>query len=139
MELKDIKAKDVMTHPVVCVNLRTPTEELSRLLIEKNLSGTPVVDEGGRLVGIVSKTDILESHLLPEEYLESLTLHKGYVEDIMVPMVSSVFEEDSIDQVIKLMWDERIRRVVVTDRERKVIGIITPMDILKYIVRRLKG
>jgi predicted transcriptional regulator len=139
MKLKDIKAKDVMTKPVVCVNLKTSTEELSRLFIEKSISGTPVVDEKGKLIGVVSKTDILETHLLPEEYRESPTLSPGYVENIMVPIVSSVAEEDSIDQVIKLMVEENIRRVVVTDPEQRVVGIITPMDILKFIVKKSEG
>jgi CBS domain-containing protein len=135
MLLKDIKAKDVMTKPVVCVSLTTSTEELSRLLIEKNISGVPVIDESGKLIGVVSKTDVLETHLLPEEYQESTALNKGYVEDIMVPLVSFVFEDDGIDRIINLMLNENIRRVVVTTKEQKVMGIITPMDILKYVVK----
>jgi len=135
MKLKDIKAKDVMTSPVICVSPTTPTEELAKLFIDKSISGAPVIDENGKLVGIVSKTDLLEAHLMPEEYMESPTLQKGYVEDIMVPIVSFVSENDPIDRIIHLMSDENIHRVVVTDGEGKVVGIITPMDVLKYIIK----
>ncbi len=116
-------ARDVMNAEVVTLRADMAVYEAARVLTEKQIMGAPVVDSEGRLVGVVSVTDIAESEIDGKIAL---------VSDIMTPTVYTVPEDTPVPQIARAMIAGRIHRLFVTSRGR-VVGIVTSMDLLKLL------
>jgi predicted transcriptional regulator len=151
---KTRSVKDVMSADVMTVADEMTTGELARYLTEHEISGAPVVDNQGHLVGVVSMTDIgrhvaepsdFEPSGSTEFYREStgdLTLDdfgQRYVEqsavtvrDVMTPVVHHVQANATLTDAARLMIREHIHRLVVTQGKQPV-GIITSMDLLRVV------
>lgn len=156
--MKYLTAKDVMNPNVISVPADWTVAELSQFLIDKAITGAPVKDEAGHLIGVVSLTDIVrhdslaetdlradephdyymhgwEDRLAPED-LTSFHIEdrpQAFVRDIMTPMLFKVDEVTSLQEVADTMIGGRVHRLFVT-HNKKVIGIVTTMDMLKVIV-----
>lgn len=131
-------ARDVMTKHVICVYPKTSIKELSSIFIENLITGVPVLDSEENVIGFVSQTDIVELDLHSEDYLDSrLEETGGYVQDIMVPEISCVYETDSLAKAIDKMCTERNHRLVVLNDQEKVAGILTTMDVMCYLQKKL--
>jgi predicted transcriptional regulator len=147
-------AKDFMNPYVMTVTDEMTTDELARYLIEREISGAPVVDNQGHLVGVVSMTDISRelaerSDLEPsrssafygddqadvtledlgQRYAEERAVT---VRDVMTPIVHQVPVTASVAEVAKVMVEQHIHRLVVT-QGRDPVGIITSMDLLRIV------
>lgn len=125
-----LTARDIMTTEVITVTPSTPLKEFARICAEDKISGAPVVTVDGRLAGIVSRTDLLERlaeirDLDPQAGEEM----PGEVQDIMQERIISVPPATTLDRVAKRMAEERIHRVLVTEKG-KLVGIITSLDLL---------
>jgi CBS domain-containing protein len=130
--------------------------ELAAFLTENQISGAPVVDRGGRLVGVVSLTDVAEynadrlglssdgsdgadalrgweDRLNPED-VRSLHLETSdlTVRDIMTPVVYTVPENTPVPQVARTMIAGRIHRLFVT-RQRRLVGIVSSLDLVRLL------
>ncbi len=151
--MKETVAKDIMVKKVITINKDESIEKLSNLLIKNNISGVPVLDESGKMVGIATEGDIIvkgtDLHfpryfkLLDSIiYLDSLnkfkTTLKKYlgtkVEDIMTGNVRTVREDMPVSEVADMMIKYNINRVPVVDDEGNLVGIITRRDIVKSII-----
>ena len=155
--MKRLKAKDVMNKDVLSVGADWSIEYLTDFLVENGISGAPVTSEDGKLVGVVSLTDIVRHSSLPgntsqlnspydyyrhglehqyaKEDIRSLNIGTealDTVRDIMTPMVFDVTEDMNVKQVADTMIRGRIHRVFVT-RKEKLTGVITTVDMLKVI------
>jgi CBS domain-containing protein len=144
-----MKAKDVMSAEVVTISCRATVLEAAKLMLDRRISGLPVVNDEGRLVGIVTEGDLLRRAEIGTEFLPSMPnpeaiddpklfdeyfkSHGGHVEDIMTRDVVRVFENTPLARVAALMALKRIKRVLVMG-EDKVAGIITRADFLKTLV-----
>jgi len=135
-----VRVSEIMSHPVVTV---TPTESLkdvARLLVERDISAAPVLDEGGGLVGMVSEADVmqLELHEDPRRHLRPVSLPVGgspqYVADVMTTDVLAVPPDADVASVAQLMIDRRLRSLPVVDG-RKVAGIVSRRDVLRVLLR----
>lgn len=145
----ELKARDVMTADPVCVVPSTRIAELARILEEHEISGVPVIDQQGRVVGVVSKTDLVRRCAegvddIPPGYLFEVLSDQGQdeetsevipeplvcVEDFMTEAPLTVAPEVSIAAIARMMFDRRIHRVIVTDEEGFPVGIITTLDLL---------
>lgn len=143
------RARDVMTVDPVCVKPSATIRELARLFEEHGISGAPVVDAQGQLVGVVSKTDLIRrcsegTRDAPPAYLfEILGGQAGRepdselvpeplvcVEDFMTVDPVTVSPEAPLPDVARLMSERRIHRVIVVDGENLPIGVITSIDVL---------
>lgn len=114
-----MKVNEVMTSPVLSVRTDTPTTDVAELLTRKRISGVPVVDTAGVVVGLVSDFDLMSRS-------------GATARDIMTPGVISVTEETDVDDVRHLLVDRRISRVaVVTDG--KLVGIVSRGDIVALL------
>lgn len=150
----EMKAKDVMTPEPVCVEPATTIRELARVFEENGVSGVPVVDQQGRVIGVVSKTDLIRrcaegTDEIPPAYLFEVLSEQGEeeetsevipeplicVEDFMTEDPLMVLPEVSVLTVAKLMHEKRIHRVIVADDERFPVGIITTLDLLGAMTR----
>jgi CBS domain-containing protein len=151
--MKGLTAKDVMNAEVLSVPPDLTVHELSVFLVEHQISGAPVVDQRGELVGLVSLTDIAESDALREdapdpeaprrrrarsrEDLAGLRVHRSdlLVRDIMTPTVFSVDPDTPVPEMARTMIAGRIHRLLVTEAGR-VAGIVTSLDLLRLLVGR---
>ncbi|WP_033135688.1 CBS domain-containing protein [Aeromonas finlandensis] len=141
-------AENVMTTAPVTVNEHTPILEVVSLLLNLKISGLPVLNGDGVMVGIVTEGDLLRrSELgteikrphwkelfyspgeLAKEYVQS---HACYANEVMTTKPLTVTPEMPLDEVISLMESNKIKRVPVV-REGKLVGIITRADILKAL------
>ncbi len=149
-----LTAKDIMTRNVVTVKPDTSIEALASLLMEHHISGTPVVDEAGNLVGIVTENDLISrnkrlhiptvvSFLDAAIYLESSKkfeqdvkrLTATRVGDICTKKVVTVAEDTSIEDIATVMSEKRVHLLPVV-KAGKVLGIVGKRDVVKAIARQ---
>ncbi len=140
-----MKAQDVMTSPVVSIAPDTPVLQAVRIMLQRHISGLPVIDKDGRLIGIVTEGDFLRraetgtqrkrprwlEYLvgpgrLADEYTRS---HGRKVEEIMTAEPLTVTEDAPLDEVVKVMEKRRIKRLPVV-RGTEVVGIVTRANLL---------
>ncbi len=120
--MKALIARDVMSATVVTVRDDLTLEQVAGILAENEISGAPVEDDEGTLLGVVSVTDVNRSAAEP-----SLL-----VRQIMTPIADTVTEETPVPEIARLMVAHHYHRVVVTRRERPV-GIVSSIDLLKLL------
>jgi CBS domain-containing protein len=125
-------ASDVMVKDVITVSESTPLKEVARLFGEKKITGAPVVNAQGELVGVISETDIIRKTTSIGAWSPSLA------GQIMTKPVVTVSPNDTLQRVSELMYNRRIHRVVVAEG-REIVGIITTMDILRAIATQAVG
>lgn len=125
-------AKDFMRRRVVTLSPDDTLHDAARKLGRNGISGAPVVNRAGELVGVISLSDLV--------WLESEPTRR--VEQSMTPWTVSFEEDVPIAEIARQMLAKRIHRVVVT-RDGKLTGIITTMDMLRALLaldaRRKKG
>ena len=153
--MRPITAADVMNPEVLTVQDDMTVQELANFLIENEISGAPVEDAVGRLIGVVSVTDIAlavaqgtgadgeRSGFFEREWesaasrreLAALPLDdtERLVRDIMTPGVHSVADEALVSEVAEKMIENHIHRLLVT-REGRVVGILSTSDLLGLLV-----
>jgi CBS domain-containing protein len=141
-----MNAGDVMTRNVVTVTPETTVPELVKILLSRNISGVPVVDTDGTLVGIVSEGDLVRraelgterkrgawlsfftaTATMAEEYVKS---HGTKVSDLMSPGVVAVARDTPLLEVADMMEERHIRRVPVVE-DGKVVGIVSRANLLR--------
>ena len=120
------KAKTIMTTNVASVKRQTQIYEAIRILVEKNITGLPVVNDDMTLAGIISEKDVLR-------LLYDIEDKPGNVEDFMTENPSSFDHEDSLIDVAECLIKNNFRRVPITS-EGKLVGIVSRKDIIKYIL-----
>lgn len=138
-----------MTREVISVKSQDLVEDVIKILMEKNISGVPVVDDEEHVIGIVTEGDLiyrskklriptffsildgyvfLESTKTIEKQLKKMV---GYrVEDVMTTEVITVEEDQTVEDVATLMTKEKINRVPVVANDR-LVGIISRRDIIR--------
>jgi CBS domain-containing protein len=124
------KAKEIMTTEVVSVKKETPIYEAMELLLQNEITGMPVVDEDMNLVGIITEKDCLRLFHADEE-----EKHKT-VEHFMTQPAVYYKENDSLKTVCDFMIINYFRRVPVTNKKGKVVGILSRPDVIKYILEQ---
>jgi CBS domain-containing protein len=149
-----------MTTDVVKVPADLTVAELADVFMENEISGAPVVDEEGALVGVVSVFDVArqssgETGVVTEggnpefyvrgweeqytvEEFRKLRVQEGHltVRDVMTPAAFTVEEDDPISDVARTLVDGHIHRVLVT-RGHEVVGIISSLDLLRAYLGKL--
>lgn len=148
--MNGLKVKDLMTKKVVTVSPDITVKDAANMLFEKEISGLPVVDKKGKLVGMITEKDIIRmalptyfgevqslSFLPPPESFEKRLAQadKVLVSDIMRKEVVTTNEEENILEIARLMVVKQARRIPVL-KEGKLVGIITRGDIVKEMARR---
>ena len=143
-----MNAADVMTERVLSVGPDTAIIEAVRVMLDNNVSGLPVVDGSGRLLGIVTEGDFLRRAETGTErrrprWLEFLLgpgrlaadyvhTHGRKVEEVMTRDAVSVTEDASLDAIVRLMERRRIKRVPVL-RAGKLVGIVSRANLLRAL------
>ena len=139
-----------MSHNPIVVRPETPLNEAIHILAEKRVSGLPVVNDAGELVGIVSETDLMwqETGVTPPAYIMFLDsviflknpasyerdLHKALgqtVGEVMSRAPVTVSPDKLLKDAAQLMHDRSVHRLPVVDANGQVIGILTRGDIVR--------
>jgi signal transduction histidine kinase/CheY-like chemotaxis protein len=137
---------EVMTQGVVCVPAHVSVTMLEELLLDRDLSGVPVVDDGGTLVGFVEMTDIVrEVHYRADtaEGLANDRLRWGFhaepeprtVAQLMTPIAFELPASCPVAQAVNLMATQHVHRVPVVSHDGALLGIVTAGDIVRYLAR----
>ena len=129
-EIQSVQVKDFMTEKLVTFSPDQSMGEVSEVLMKKNISGGPVVDDSGNLCGIISEGDCLKE-VLRGQYLNSPN-HSGIVEDHMIRDVLTTTPETSILEIAQRFLNEKVRRFPVM-KDGKLVGQISQRDVLRAV------
>lgn len=150
-----VKAADIMQREVISVQAGVSIADLVELLYGHRISGVPVVDEGGVLVGVISATDVLlgdmvlgQAPVLETDYHTHLEMtpetwevmriepeDDRRVRDLMSTGVITAQPDTPIEELARIMHTNRIHRLIVLEGEL-LAGIITTMDILRAVMEK---
>ncbi len=142
---------DVMTREVVTIRPETPVEEIAKLLYERHISGAPVIDAKGRLVGILSEGDLMThagalGGLPPPRswwlrlFSDRTSSAKDYVKthgrtaaDVMSTNLRTVAPTASLPEVARLLEEHGIKRMPVVEGDQ-LVGIVSRANLLRGLV-----
>jgi CBS-domain-containing membrane protein len=124
----------IMTTKVICVGPELSVAALGALFLDRGISGAPVVDESGRAIGMVSKTDLVRHH--HEQRMAADEHREQFVADIMMPMAFCLPANESVTKAAALMAFEGMHRVPVVNTHRQIVGLVSPLDVMRWMARR---
>ncbi len=161
LQLTNLTAGDIMTPEPVCAEPQMSIRALVELLEGAGVSGAPVVDQQGAVIGVVSKSDLLHACLERAEDYEPAYLYeliRGdeeedvgpassfpepelHVENFMTEDPLTVSPGAPLTELAALMLDSRVHRVIVVDAESLPLGVVTSLDIVHVVAdqARAKG
>lgn len=117
-----MKAREIMTRDVISILDEATVEDAARMLARNRISGVPVVNASGLLLGLVTEHDLIAKH-------------GRSVSEIMSKGVITVSPDTEVEQVQHLLTNQRIRRVPVVE-DGKVVGIVSRSDLVRQIAMR---
>jgi len=132
--------KERMSHPVITVQPALPIQDALKLMQEEHVRRFPVVDQHGRLVGIVSERDLL--HAAPSDATSlsvwelNYLLSKITVEKVMTREVITISEDTPLEEAARIMVDRKVGGLTVV-RDGEVVGIVTETDLFKVFLEML--
>lgn len=147
-----IKAKDIMTRDILSVTPDTEIVKAAKILLKNRINGLPVIDDSGKLVGILCQSDLVAQQKtipIPSVFtlLESfvpLTSMKRIDKEVekiaalkvaqaMTPKPVTVEPETSIEDVARLMVDKKYHTLPVMEGD-KIVGVVGKEDVLKTLL-----
>ncbi len=143
---------ELMNPDVVALRPETPVPKAQALLAERSVSGAPVVDDTGRVVGVVSQNDLVRSAAHPdsarargvffssdEDFADlgetPLSPSALLVRDVMTSRVHHVARDTGVAVAANIMRERRIHRLLVTERG-VLVGVVTSLDLLRVVEER---
>ena len=145
--MKHRGVQDVMTKDVIAVKGDTPYKQIAEILVERNISGVPVVDSEGHVLGVVSEADLLAKteygaaerrrHLLdlPGTAQARRRAGAGVARDLMTAPAVTIDERTSIVRAAKQMDHHQVKRLPVVDELGRLVGIVSRHDLVKAFLR----
>ncbi len=134
--IETIGVDQVMTQPARTVHPQTSLADVAHLMVSEHISGLPVVDDTGRLVGLITEGDFLRvlgvaGHQPHHNLLETLETPDDPVMTHMVKNVVCVFPDQNLFDVIDVMRRNSVKRVVVCDEHHRVLGMVSRSDLVR--------
>jgi CBS domain-containing protein len=149
-----MRAKDVMTDDVICINVKESVFDAAELLLGSGVSAAPVVDDKGAIVGIVSEADLIRraeidttakkswlARLLDSETSAAhdfVAANTRRVSDVMTGEVVTATEDATLGELVGLMERHGIKRIPIV-RGRALVGIVSRSDLLRALLSREPG
>jgi CBS domain-containing protein len=144
-----MQARDVMVSPVITVERIATVRDVAKVLLEKRISAVPVVDNVGRVVGIVTESDLMHRaeagterpyswwvHFLAgdatiaADYVKS---HAAKVEDVMTPDVVTATPETPLHEIAALLEERQIKRVPIVNKDGSLVGIVSRANLIQVV------
>jgi CBS domain-containing protein len=147
-------AGDLMTRDVAVVHPETSLLDAVKLMCQRQISGMPVVDNAGAVIGMVTEGDLLRWHegytekqswwldMLAEgtdlapEFVAGILEQNRKIKTIMSPHVATVTEDTPAREIAQLMYHKNIKRVPVV-RDGKLVGIVARSDLIRALAQKL--
>ena len=144
-------AKDVMKTELVTVGEDTPVKEIARKMLDHDISGLPVVNGQGEILGVVSELDLMRKQIKPNEpsiwtmiwgmdperekqHRDAIRKYMGKTAgDVMTAPAMTVEASDSLEKVGNLMFNKKIKRVFVTEGG-KLVGVVSRSAFTKLLL-----
>ena len=130
--VKEVRVRDFMVDKPVVFTRETELLDAVRILLDRRISGAPVVDEHGNLVGVLTERDFLKAALVAGYHGES----GGCVGDYMTCDVHAVNAEDSLLDVATRFVETKHRRFPVME-DNRVVGVVARRDVLRAVIQAL--
>jgi CBS domain-containing protein len=143
-----MRAHQIMTRPVITVAPETTIVEAANTMLQKHISGLPVVDAAGKLVGIISEGDFLRRSEIGtqrrrgqflrfilgsgKEANDFVREHGRKVAEIMTPGPLTITEDTTLEEIVELMEKNKVKRLPVI-RDNKVVGIVSRANLLQAV------
>lgn len=143
-----MKAHDIMVSPVVTVKPSTSVQDVAKILLERRISAVPVVDDQGKIVGIVSEGDLMHraesgtqrkhawwlrgfigDETLAAEYVKA---HARKVTDVMTRNVISATPDSPLHEIAALMEKNAIKRVPIV-KDRYLVGVVSRANLIQAV------
>jgi len=144
-----MQARDVMVSPVITVERIATVRDVAKVLLEKRISAVPVVDNVGKVVGIVTESDLMHRaeagterpyswwvHFLAgdatiaADYVKS---HAAKVEDVMTPDVVTATPETPLHEIAALLEERQIRRIPIVNKDGSLVGIVSRANLIQVV------
>ena len=139
-----VKAGAAMVREVISVTRKTPLVQVAEAMARRGVSGVPVVEEGERVVGVISEKDFLTrmgeqdaktfmgvvAECLKGKGCVAVPIRGQNAEDIMTSPAVTVNEETSIMEIANIFAEKNINRVPVINQQDRLVGIITRADVV---------
>lgn len=147
-----MKVKEIMTKEIKSISGEISAKEAMNLLFKYKISGLPVLDKNDKLIGMFTEKDILKT-VLPS-YVEQVgrfvyeenpkivkkkmqSLDRIKVKEIMRKDVVTVNEDTALCEVARLMLTQKIRRIPILNKDKKVVGIVAREDVVRAFAKEL--
>lgn len=143
-----MRAHQIMTRPVITVTPETTIVEAANTMLQKHISGLPVVDAAGKFVGIISEGDFIRRSEIGTQRKRGRWLklilgpgkaatdfvheHGRKVAEIMTPEPLSITEDTGLEEIVQLMEKNNVKRLPVL-RGDKIVGIVTRANLLQAV------
>ena len=147
-----MNARDVMVRDVITIAPRDSVAQAARLIAQNDVSALPVIDDHGRLVGIISEGDLMNREEIGTEihhpwWIEAVTpgatlaaefakSHGKRVEEVMSENVITATEDTSLADIAALLERNRIKRVPIL-RDGVLVGIVSRADVVRAVVENV--
>jgi CBS domain-containing protein len=129
-----MRVKEIMSHPVVTCPMTATLDQAARLMWEFDCGVIPVINEDGRLAGVVTDRDICMA-----AYTQGLPLNAIPVTTAMAGNVVSIHADDLIERAEELMRDHQVHRLPVLDTEDRPAGLVSMNDLARLAARAHKS
>ena len=150
--MNSVRAGDIMTREVFAVKRATPLEDVAEVMAARGISGVPVLEDDGRIAGVISGKDFLANMgakdkmnfmavvavCLKGEGCVSMPIRGKKAEDIMKSPAITVDENTTLTEIAGIFSSKKINRVPVTDKHGTLIGIVSRADIIHGSTVRIR-
>ena len=129
------RVKDVMTTRVIAVRADASYADLAAMLREHRISGFPVIDADGVVVGVVSESDLLARQEAPGPRRKRASTAELTAADLMSWPPATIGPDETVRHAARLMYARKLRRLPVVDQRGRLLGLVTRADLLSAFTR----
>ena len=130
----ETKAKEIMSSEILSVNETTSVEEALKILVNNRITGLPVLNKQGVLIGELSEYELIVQLSAGSKFTSQLFTHP-----IAFSKAASAIEEDApVQEVLNVMIQTKNRRVIVLNKSKHPVGIITARDVMRLFYYRAR-
>jgi CBS domain-containing protein len=123
-----VSVTEIMTRDLTCARKDLPASQLVELMIQRHVGCVPVVDARGQPVGMVTKLDLVEQLIDADDDPRTAG-------DLMMPLAITLGERASVAHAAQMMTLEDIHHVAIVNTDRELIGLVSSMDIVRWLAR----
>jgi CBS domain-containing protein len=150
--MKSVRARDIMTREVITVRRATPLAEVAEVMASRGISGMPVMEDDGRIAGVISGKDFLVNmgakdkmnfmaviaECLKGRKCVSMPISRKKAEDIMTSPAITAEENTTVSEIASIFSSKKINRVPVIGKSGDLIGIVSRADIVRAATIKIR-